>query len=690
MNKALLFLIGMASAISGFGQHKCGTDRLKEKLFSRQPELRQNIQAMDQSWSEHVQRMQRMQNKPVIEDTDTIYEIPVVVHVLHPGEPIGSQHNPSDAAIQDWIEFTNQIFEGTAAGCLPVEDGGTRIPIRLVLAKRDPNCMPTNGINRIDMSSNANYVDHGVSLDIEGGIELEDVLQTSRWDPYTYYNVYVINRIDGENGFEIPENPFTVGFASFPSNSLTYDAAFMLAFVVNTWDATFAHEMGHALGLYHTFEGGDEDLCPPAETNCSTEGDLVCDTEVHAYYWTCPTNAEINPCTGTYYQGTQYNIMSYGICQNRFTPGQRDRAIYMLKTYRQSLINSNGLNDPAHADYTIPVDALCTPSTIYPTYNMGPANVQIGNMFHKGFGALVDGSYYIDHVTDCQLSPKVAEVQLGAILPIYVTVQSYEQILKVYIDFNNDGSFDEISELVCFQYIDSSAPFVDEITMPSVSPFVDVPLRVRVMTDYYTNLGISACDPLLYGQAEDFALILRAGPLASQLLSFEAKADACTTNISWSVAHNDEVQHYLLQHSTDGQQYNTIATILPSETQGSYTLTDDNAPHGKNFYRLAIVNNQNNIVYSETKSVEIKCDNAFIVHPNPTTHQFFVDYVSNIRTNAELKIVDMMGRIIYTQQLAVERGANTYDIDASTWADGAYIIELNVGTTQYKSTLIKK
>lgn len=113
--------------------------------------------------------------------------------------------------------------------------------------------------------------------------------------------------------------------------------------------STTAHEMGHLFGLYHTFErnfGTESIKRSGACTNCTTAGDLLCDTPADPHSDSYDTGGVID--ANCNYNGTAQqfcstlidyemdprNIMAYGrrACRNRFTAGQGDRANAIILT----------------------------------------------------------------------------------------------------------------------------------------------------------------------------------------------------------------------------------------------------------------------------------------------------------------------------------------------------------------------
>ncbi|HEY4207835.1 MAG TPA: M43 family zinc metalloprotease, partial [Puia sp.] len=350
----LITLLFLSLHKLSWSQAICGFDEVHKQHMRTDAAYRQRVGASESAIREYLQQHPKLgQPSHITVDKagaptplgGPTYTIPVVVHIVHTGGAIGTIYNPTDAQIQGAIDYLNAVYNGT----YPTLSGGVGdLGVQFVLAKRDPNCNPTTGIDRIDGSSLANYVASGISTSAPNpGTDELNVKDLIRWDPTQYYNVWVVNKINGADG---TAGQFIAGFAYLPGAPANYDGIVMLATQMLTGQKTLPHEIGHAFGLYHPFEGSALDSACPANSNCSLDGDKVCDTDpisenINAsgiVDFTCRTGT--NGCTTTAYSdNTEHNYMNYTNCYTLFTAGQKARMLAAAAgTFRSSLTTSLG------------------------------------------------------------------------------------------------------------------------------------------------------------------------------------------------------------------------------------------------------------------------------------------------------------------------------------------------------------
>jgi hypothetical protein len=316
----LTFLFIVSIVRIAYSQPTCGFDKIHQDKMRTDPQYRKNILQQQEQVKQYIQKNKSWLTARTNSPQAPLYTIPVVVHVVHTGGAIGSIYNPSDVQIQNTIAYLNAVYDGTYPGTEGIGD----IQLEFVLAQRDPNCNPTNGINRIDGNSVTDYAANGVERQTTLGTDEMSIKNLSRWSNTQYYNIWIINKIDGNDG---TSGSFIAGYAYFPGAAATVDGTVMLATQMAPGAETLPHEIGHAFGLYHPFEGQVGASCP-SDIDCSTEGDMICDIDpiTVAGDFSCRTGT--NPCTGTdYHINSEHNYMNYSSCKTLFTADQKARML---------------------------------------------------------------------------------------------------------------------------------------------------------------------------------------------------------------------------------------------------------------------------------------------------------------------------------------------------------------------------
>jgi hypothetical protein len=350
---SILFFLFLSFDLNA--QPPCGFDLIHQQLLATDPGYAQRINQNNIAIRKYIDNHPELRLPSTSSRTTALYTIPVVVHVMHTGGAIGTIYNPSDAQITGAINYLNQVYAGTYPGMTAPSAGGAagNLDVQFALAQRTPTCGATNGIDRVDASSIPNYTSFGVNRSNANGVADITIKDFARWNPSDYYNIWVVNKIDGADG---TSGQFIAGYAYFAGASASLDGTVMLATQMIAGQKTLPHEIGHALNLYHPFEGSNNNAqCPPytSSPTCFTDGDLICDTDPISnnnvggvYDFSC--RAGNNTCTSgpvkPYSINTESNFMSYTNCYTLFTNDQKVRMqAAMSLPSRASLVSGSNM-----------------------------------------------------------------------------------------------------------------------------------------------------------------------------------------------------------------------------------------------------------------------------------------------------------------------------------------------------------
>jgi PKD repeat protein len=146
-----------------------------------------------------------------------------------------------------------------------------------------------------------------------------------------------------------------------------------------------------------------------------------------------------------------------------------------------------------------PIPANCVAHTLFPG-NGGIYQFRLNTIDNTTSGSIDD---YRDY--SCNFQTNLTE---GREYDLYVKVgPNKSENIRIWIDLNNNGSFDDISELV-FQKNNVTVDFSDKIIIPGGAQY-NTPLRLRIISDYSTYNISGACANTNYGQVQDYAVSIQ-------------------------------------------------------------------------------------------------------------------------------------------------------------------------------------
>lgn len=310
-------------------------------------------------------------------DAGYVYTVDVVVHIITSfAQTLG---NVSDSLIYSQIDVLNEDFRALAG--TPGELGAD-VGVEFRLAPFDPNGNPTTGITRTAKST---YY-----------LETEAYYDSLAWDPSRYMNLYSTSA--GGNLGYVPFLPQQGGVGTNADRVVCYWEAMGRPGVGGPpYDQgrTVTHEVGHYLGLWHTFSNGCGVATAP---DCYTTGDRICDTERESTsHFGCPNTTS---CTDP---DPLDNYMNYtdDTCMMRFTSEQANRMRCTLENYRFGLIEA--ATNVADATRPVPADGsrmlrANRPNPFNPTTEIafslpdaGSATLRIVDVTGRLVQTLVDG-----------------------------------------------------------------------------------------------------------------------------------------------------------------------------------------------------------------------------------------------------------------------------------------------------------
>lgn len=363
MRKLFLFVVFLMGILNLSAQKKevnCGSDDLHLKSLKEDSEYKKRFDKNTAEWQQyapkHLNDWQQPTKKNGSNETPPITPPPVTLSVvIHDMSATNTFLLPSTGTVSDYqyiIDKLNLIYDGTNLNGVP----GNNTYINFCLAKKNQygDTYTFSASRNLNVPSAAN-LDRSVPSQINALVSAS--FATNTFTQTKYINVYVVDNIVGAAGFAtLPSSHGSTKDGIYISrNYLMNNASLNLNMNV------LAHEMGHYLGLFHTFGICDPTIigtltdpvtgynaCSCDNSNCLFNGDMVCDTAPNMLQMsgytattfpnTCHTDASYtfsdgspnNPTTDI--NDPKDNFMDYGISnfQNKFSLGQITRMHFMV------------------------------------------------------------------------------------------------------------------------------------------------------------------------------------------------------------------------------------------------------------------------------------------------------------------------------------------------------------------------
>lgn len=320
---------------------KCATAELLQQYINTHP----NAETTQQFEAWMSQKVAEVRANRIAGKVNPGVVVPVVFHIVHNSEAVGSGRNISQAAVQQQVLQINKDYANLSNS--PYGAVAEDMGIRFALAQNDPTgvALAEPGIDRIDRSAKGwSAPPYTVGYASSSNYLTNTIKPNSIWDPARYLNIWVSQWEAGILGIAtFPTSSGLPGLGSGETNltagvTIDYTTVGSIFAPVGSCASaygkgkTLTHELGHFFGLRHIW----------GDANCGT--DYCNDTPTHfADNSGTPQHPKANSC-GTADEMFE-NYMDYcdDIVANTFTVNQGDRmeAVFANSPRRGSLTTSN-------------------------------------------------------------------------------------------------------------------------------------------------------------------------------------------------------------------------------------------------------------------------------------------------------------------------------------------------------------
>jgi len=657
---------------------RCGSDEYNEKLRQQYPNMMGSKEYED--WLRpkiEAFKASRLLNP---DETNVVLTIPVVVHVLNNGEAIGTGPNITDTQVQSQITVMNIDYRNLAGSIIPV---AADVEVEFCLAQQDPNGLPTNGIDRVNIGQNG--ITETSLPDAQN--QMNALKPSSIWDPSKYMNMWSV-AFNGGSGL--------LGYAQFPGGpantdgvvsdyryfgSSDYDDGSFILSAPFDKGRTMTHEVGHFLGLFHTFQDG---TC----TDDYLTGDLCADTPgVATANYNCPTGTDSCP-TPLGNPDMIENYMDYtdDACMNTFTVDQKARIVTVLNnsTNRMELTTSIGCDTPVIYDLDGQIDfgslniINCGSTSITP-------EIIITN---HGNNTLTSGTidYYIDSETPVSYnwtgSLAIGEFDTVALPVINLTLGAHtfnaelidpnggtdEQPANNVISTNINITGANCSSVGTTTYATSTEGVVFN-TISNLNS--GKPSGYSDYTASSTDVNInSAYDLSIYANSDgNYQIITYVWIDWNQNCNFDDAGEQYDLGTSANIV-NDLTTNSPLS-----------ITIPSGASLGNTTMrvTTKYTDPGSNQFPTSCENGHDAEVEDYTINVmsALSLDdyylNSLSIYPNPVTDKLTIK-VSNSYTPDSYKIYNMVGQLVAQKSV---NNLSDLKVNTSSLSDGVYFIKIS-------------
>ncbi|WEK34721.1 MAG: T9SS type A sorting domain-containing protein [Candidatus Pseudobacter hemicellulosilyticus] len=166
--------------------------------------------------------------------------------------------------------------------------------------------------------------------------------------------------------------------------------------------------------------------------------------------------------------------------------------------------------------------------------------------------------------------------------------------------------------------------------------------------------------------------------------------------LDWYTVSEINSKQFVIEYSTDGVSFKaggTVAANGNSNSRINYSYRFTNITGSTMYFRLLLVDLDGSTDYSSIAIVKINGGGQKLVaeaYPNPFTEKVDIQLSLSRKSDIEVKLFDMNGRIVKNQVFSGQSGSNRISLNSlSALRSGIYVLSVVAGEEKWMQKLVK-
>jgi hypothetical protein len=177
-------------------------------------------------------------------------------------------------------------------------------------------------------------------------------------------------------------------------------------------------------------------------------------------------------------------------------------------------------------------------------------------------------------------------------------------------------------------------------------------------------------------------------PLPVKFVGFTATKENSSVKVSWKTIEEKNNDYYVIERSTNGIDFETIATVKGSKNSSSlisYNQYDYSPTFGTSYYRLKQVDLNGAFTYSSIAAVEFNNPTDWMIYPNPSNDGSFT-IASTFGENevVAVTVIDVTGNRVRSY----DKNSYAEKMQVSDLSSGVYIVSIQTVSEMLSKKLI--